>query len=269
MQLPVVIRIDERAKARADLIDDGAHKALPFRIVCATRGHAKLYLARERIGRHRGICKIHKVIQFIFDARFTFAEYAHHARIEFHPASRLEIGQNRSLEHRLHLMRRPGQKDGSLPFPLDDAAGSRAVGVGHNQAARREHRLLDVVGRHLAAHFSEASPDVREGCFIEHQLAVKGLGHGLFCKIIARGAEAARENHEFNARECALNGFFQAPGVIAHGRLQITIHAEVRKPLGKILRVRVEDVPQQQFRSDKDQFAGHRFTLSPSVRLCF
>lgn len=189
--------------------------------------------------------------------RFPHAEKAQLTRVEAHAAATLQVGQHVVGEHGVQLARRAGQQDGRLAAGFHDAAGRRAVRVGEDDAAAREARLLEVVGRHLAADGGKIGAQafllLRHG--IERD--VQRGSHGFLGQVVVSGSETAGEQHHVRARKRLAHGPGQAGGVVAHGDLIERLISERRQMPGDKLCVGVDNLPHEQLRADGYDLCDH------------
>ena len=144
-----------------------------------------------------------------------------------------------------------------LAVRLKRTAGRSAPFVDKHRAALGQPCLLFVVRRHRLADGLEKITDaVKRGLMQRHFLAE----HRCQCflgQIVQRRPEAARGDDDIRAVARGLHHMAQARRIIADNRLIKNIDAQLAQPLRDELRIRIDNVTQQNFRADGDQFCVH------------
>ena len=163
-------------------------------------------------------------------------------------------------EHGLQLLRRAGQQHGIFAgrgLVLEDHARRSAVGIGDLAAMGGHHGLLFVVFRHRAAPCREKRADLLQLRFIKAQRVAESAGHDLFGQVVLRGAEPAGKHQQVAAAACLAHHAFQPGGIVAHHCLKVHGNAQRRKFTAQKLRVRIQDIAQQQLGADGNDLSFH------------
>ena len=79
----------------------------------------------------------------------------------------------------------------------------------------------------------------------------------LFGQVVECRSKAAGRDDDIRAVACGLNDMAQARRVVAYNRLVKYVDAQLAQTLRDNLRIRVDNVAQQDFRADGNEFCVH------------
>ena len=103
------------------------------------------------------------------------------------------------VEHAVQLARHARREEEARLADVEREAAGGADRVVDDLGARRQHRLLAVVGRHHAAAAAEQCLHPGEPFLAQHQFDAGRLGGDLLRQIVDRGAEAAIDDDRVGA----------------------------------------------------------------------
>ena len=190
------------------------------------------------------------------------AEHADVARDDAPARELIQVGHRAFLPHGVALARGAGQHEHMLAVCLERAAGRGAPFIHEHCAALGQPGLLFVVRGHLAADGLEKALDAVERGLVQRQLFAEYGRQRLLGQVVQRGAEAAGGDDDVRAVAGGLDDVAQARRVVADHGLVKYVDAELGQALRDDLRIRVDNVAQQDLGADGDQFCVHFYLPS-------
>ena len=168
-----------------------------------------------------------------------------------------QIGKDMAVQHGEHLEGRAGQHQNMDAVRFKGAAGSGAHRIVEHGAAHRQFCLLAVVLRHFdVGVVFEIIADGLQNILVENQRLAEGLADGLLGHVIVSGTQTAGGDDDIGPLAGDLQCILQTLGVVTHHGVPEYVHTHSGQGLREIPRIGVDDVAQQQFGADGDDFSG-------------
>ena len=123
-------------------------------------------------------------------------------------------------------------------------------------AAGGHHGLLAVVGGRRAAAFGKKRDDFAPFGLIKLQCIAEGFRHGFLGQIVGGRAQPARKDKQVTAGARFIDKLAQPAGVIPDNMLMQHADAKLGEFPAQKLGVGVEDIAEQKFGADTDNFRG-------------
>jgi hypothetical protein len=139
----------------------------------------------------------------------------------------------------------------------DQARRGPRLRVGDGGRALRHQRLAQVVGGHAPAPRHEHLQDAVGDVVVLHETDVHDLGDRLPGDVVLGRAEAAAHHHRIRPGQRQLQRLDDAAQVVAHGLGVGAVDAGDGEGLAEPRRVGVDDLPEQQLRTDGDDLTTH------------
>ena len=173
----------------------------------------------------------------------------------------LEIGKNARRHHLLHLPRHTGDRVDDLPLV---GAGERTHETGrrtrHRRVERRTHGhvgLEKVVVRHLATTTTEHGVDLLDERTVSHEFDPHHLGDCIAGDVVLGRSEPAAYDHRVASIDRETQDLDHPIQIVADLGLVVAVDTDEGELLADPRRVRVDDLPEQQFGADRDHFTLH------------
>ena len=141
--------------------------------------------------------------------------------------------QNLLEKERLQLAWRAGQERNDLIAFLKPQARSGAARVFKRFGTFRDHRLAQIVFRHLAAEGTKSGGDGADHRLIANKLASQQFCDGFPRQVVLGGPETAATDRDRHTIECLAKSFEQHPGVISDDGFADDFDAQLVQLLGK------------------------------------
>ncbi len=236
---------------------DRADQILGRSLVRGFGGDPEFDFAPVGVGGDGGIGPIKEVGDLFSKRRFRDAPEAEGAADNHFggPALGLEVGDGGVLPHAFHFAGDAGEShDHNVGLGRPDDAGSSADGVGEDGRALGDQGLFAVAVGEGAAPLGEFGLDVGPDGGLFDQGDVEGLSDRRCGQVVGGRAESTGADDQVGAAGSLFEGGLEPIGVVADGALVVVGDAEVGELLGEVLGVSVEDVTEEEFGADADDF---------------
>ena len=229
-------------------------------------GDAHVHLARVGQHAHRGVARLgDQAADLVVHRAFPHVRHLQHPvgkglrKFELAPG----VGDHLVLEQPLHLMGHSGQRIDDALFVLDDEGRRGAVGVLHRNGAFGDVGLALVVGGHDHVAPAEPPVDLLQQPRVPHELAAAHLGDDLPGEVVPGRPEPAAGDDQVGPVQGPADDVLHASGVVAHDGLEEEVDPQVGQALGHPRGVGIDDLAQQQFRPNGDDFSVRHDRLLP------
>ena len=176
----------------------------------------------------------------------------------------LQSGPDLLGPHGFHLPGDTGHQYGAVPLGVfKPGAGCRAVVVDDLVTVDRDHSLLAVVGSWGAIGAGEECHDLLPLILIKAERIPEGFGHCFFGEVILRRAKTAGKHQQVTAGTRLIDQFPQPLGIVPDHMLMQNTDSQFCQFPAEVLRIGVDNVPQQQLRSHANDFCRHSKSSSP------
>ncbi len=168
-----------------------------------------------------------------------------------------EARDDLGLEHPPELARHAGREEEARFADIQGEAARGADRVVDDFGARRQHRLLAVVGRHDAAAAVEILLHARQPLGVEHEVDSGRLRGDFVREIVDRRAEAAIDDDGAGALAGLAECGEQRLAVVADRRAPAHGKAEILELLADIAEITVDDLAGQHLVAGADDLDLH------------
>src|SRR5437867_1385431 len=218
-------------------------------------GDTNVHAVVLRVRRDRGARRPHQLGESLFGRALADTE-----ELEGPPPQRAASGQRRldRFPHRSHLPGHTRHRDDPFAVLLNIPAGGRAVRIRERASRGDEPGLLAIT----VGHDHAATREPREEYGLERGVDLRGLTErgrdGFPCQVVLGRPETPGRHDQVASGERSLERLLGAWEVVAD-RLHVeTIDAEERKPAGKVVGVRIDDLAEQQLGPDGEELSLHQ-----------
>ena len=256
----VICAVNEAAEPRANLVfhrrDQRFRRRLAFRL-CRNADDYARWANQER--QRRILLRQDQVVDFRFQHGLADAVSMQNPRIDnrrnavfFH-----QVGREAPLEHVLHFRRRPRQIDEQLAVPLHRDARRGARVIDEDMRTLRNHRLPQIVFRHLTPDTSEMLFEPRHASLVLCHFPAHDLRRDFLRDIAPSRPQAPGGDHEVGAGQSVDEDFLHTDTVVAHRRLKADVDSHPVQLPRHIRGVRVDDLPEEQLTPRRHKLRNH------------
>jgi len=118
--------------------------------------------------------------------------------------------------------------------------------------------LLAIPLRHGHAAPREPSDEVGLECRIDRRDLAESRRDGLACKVVLRRSEASGRHDQIAPANRSLERLLGAHQVVPDGLHMEAVDAKQREPAGEVVRIRVDDLAEQQLGPDRQELSLQR-----------
>ena len=259
LQRAVVLRDDEIAETRADLRPDGLQQRR--RRLGRGRGDGKLRLQLRVVRLEAELdpaLRVHRLDagEQMVGAGLADAEGMEALEMDHgvDAAHRAQAGNQLLLGHHVEFRGHAGGEEEPRCADVEREAAGRADGVVDQFGALRQHGLLAVVGRHLAAPPAVEVPDRLQPLRPEAEGHARRFRRHLLAEVVHRRPEPAVHNHGIGPPGGGIEGGAQLRPVVAHRGLARHRQAEFGQAPAEAAEIGVDGLAGQHLVAGADHF---------------